>query len=162
MNKMMIGAFAALVLSGCATTSAPGARKPAPATTKPAAAATEKGISGKQSWNGLTTVVPRGIFSCDAAVRKMARTYKLYEDKREFNNDGNGFSYEYSDTYNVPYIINLKGSNENTQIRVRAGHLWENNTVRSKKLMQAIFDELGTAKPVVGEEKSGDSSRSGI
>jgi hypothetical protein len=161
MNKAIIGLFAALALAGCATTPSTTSRSAAKPAAKPAAPA-ETGIQGKQAWNGLIVVVPRGIFSCDAAVRKVARTYKLFQETREYNNDGNGFSYEYSDTYDTPYVIQIKGSNEKTELRVRAGHVWENNKKRSAKLMQVILDELSTAKPVVGEEKGGDSYQSGI
>ena len=101
MNKAIIGLFAALALAGCATTPSTTSRSAAKPAAKPAAPA-ETGIQGKQAWNGLIVVVPRGIFSCDAAVRKVARTYKLFQETREYNNDGNGFSYEYSDTYDTP------------------------------------------------------------
>ena len=77
MNKAIIGFFAALAFAGCATTPSTTSRS----AVKPAAPA-ETGIQGKQAWNGLIVVVPRGIFSCDAAVRKVARTYKLFEETK--------------------------------------------------------------------------------
>jgi hypothetical protein len=164
MHKTIISLFAAFALAGCATAPAGSASKSTavPAVKPAAPAPAENGLKGKQNWNGLTVVVPRGLFSCDAAVRKLARDCKLCEDKREFNNDGNGFSYEYSDLNGVPYLIELDGSNEKTQIKVRAGQVWQKTEASSRKLMQAILDRLGEAKPVVGEEKGGDSYKSGI
>ena len=166
MNKTIISLFAVVALVGCATTPAGTASKPAaakPATNDAFPPPPEiNGLKGRHTLNGLIVVVPRGIFSCDAAVRKMAKDYQLFQETREFNNDGNGFSYEYSDIHDTPYVIEIKGSNEKAQVLVRAGHAWENTQKRSVKLMQIILDELAQVKPVVGEEKSGDSSKHGI